>query len=237
MAVYEYETVIRYSEVDKDGYLTPLALIDLFQTTSTFQSEEIGYGIEYLKKANCAWVLSSWQIRLDKLPKFKDKVYIRTWSYGIKSALGYRNFVILDENKNVLSYASSLWVYIDIENGRPVKPPVEMINAYGESDKFEMDYAARKIPLSDNMTAMKEFEVKYYFIDTNNHMNNEKYILAATEYIPNDYCVKEIRAEYKKQALLGDIISPKVSVCDDCITVAMYDGNGDHNASIQFINH
>lgn len=235
MAVYEYETVIRYSEVDKNGFLTPLALIDLFQTTSTFQSEEIGFGIEYLKSKHCAWVLSSWQICLDKLPRFKDKVYIRTWSYGIKSALGYRNFVILDENKNVLSYAGTLWVYIDIESGRPVKPPVEMVEAYDSSDKFEMDYAPRKIPLPEDMTQMSDFEVKYYFIDTNNHMNNEKYILAATEFIPDDFHVKEIRAEYKKQALLGDIITPKVSVTKDSVIVAMYDDHGDHNASIQFI--
>ena len=234
MAVYEYEALIRYSEVDKTGHLTPLALIDLFQTTSTFHSEELGYGISYMQSNHRAWVLSAWQICMDKMPKFMDKVIIQTWSYGIKMALGFRNFALLDENKNILARANSLWVYIDTETGKPIKPPAEAVTAYGSLPKLEMDYAPRKITLPDNMHNAGDFEVKYYFIDTNNHMNNEKYILAATEHIPADMAVTEIRAEYKKQAMLGEIITSHVDITDETVTVAMYDHTGEHNATIQF---
>lgn len=234
MATYEFETIIRYSEIDSLGYLTPSALIDLFQTTSTYQSEELGYGVEYLKENHRAWVLSYWQICIDKLPRFKDKVYVQTWSSGIRSALGNRNFVILDADRNILSYANSLWVYIDTENAHPMKPPAEMVEAYGCEPPLEMEVLSRKITLPCDMQTKDDFIVKHYFIDTNNHMNNAKYILTAMEYIPNGLQIKGIRAEYKKQALLGEILTPHVKIDGNTITVVTYDSNGNHNATIQF---
>lgn len=235
MAKYEYKTKIRYNEVDKEGFLTPLALIDLFQTTSTFQSEELGNGVSVLQNAHRAWVLSSWQIVMNSMPRFMDDVIIETWSYGIKSALGYRNFALLDADRNMLVAANSLWVFIDTDTGKPVKPSEETIRLYGSDPKIEMDYAPRRITLNESMIQKEPFEVKYYFIDTNNHMNNEKYILAATEYLPENVRIHEIRAEYKKQARLGEVITPMYYADGNTITVAMYDHTGDHNATIQFI--
>ena len=47
--MYQYQTRIRYSELDESGHLKPEALLDYFQDCSTFQSEDLGIGIEYLK--------------------------------------------------------------------------------------------------------------------------------------------------------------------------------------------
>lgn len=47
---YEFESKVRYSEIDHRGTMTLPALINYFQDCSTFQSEEIGYGMEVLKK-------------------------------------------------------------------------------------------------------------------------------------------------------------------------------------------
>ena len=35
---------------------------------------------------------------------------------------GERNFCMTDENGNDVAYANSLWVYMDIERGRPARP-------------------------------------------------------------------------------------------------------------------
>ncbi|MBP3678268.1 MAG: hypothetical protein J6I97_07995, partial [Agathobacter sp.] len=74
-----------------------------------------------------------------------------------------------------------------------------------------------------------------YFIDTNNHMNNAKYVMVAEEYLPADFQVKEIRVEYKTAAVLGDIIVPRVTVRDKEVTVALVNPEGKAYATVLFL--
>ena len=71
---YEFDSRVRYSEVDSRGRLTWLALMDYFQDCSVFQSEMLHLGVDYLAEHHQAWVLTSWQICLNQMPKLADKV-------------------------------------------------------------------------------------------------------------------------------------------------------------------
>ena len=55
---YEFEGKVRYSEIDHRATMTLPALINYFQDCSTFQSEQLGYGMDVLKKEKKAWVLA-----------------------------------------------------------------------------------------------------------------------------------------------------------------------------------
>ena len=235
MAIYKHKTRIRYSEIGPDSKLTLTALLDLFQNTSTFQSEDLGVGVSYLLGKNRAWVLSSWQIVINELPSFADEVVVETWSYGIKMAIGYRNFRLADSNGNTLACANSLWAYVDLAKALPIRCPIEECEMYGIEAPLKMEEMPRKIPVPEGMEELEPFEVKYYFIDTNNHVNNAKYIQAATEYLPNDFTYKTVRAEYKKSAVLHDIIYPRIKKESDKITVTLSDSNGKIYTTIQFL--
>ena len=67
--IYEFSGRVRYSEIDHRGTMTLPALINYFQDCSTFHSESIGLGMERLKLKKKAWVLSYWQIIIDRYPK------------------------------------------------------------------------------------------------------------------------------------------------------------------------
>ena len=49
--MYEFDSRVRYSEVDHHGTMTVPALINYFQDCSTFQSEDLGIGTTVLKEA------------------------------------------------------------------------------------------------------------------------------------------------------------------------------------------
>ena len=66
---YEFNGRVRYSEIDHRGTMTLPALINYFQDASTFQSEKIGLGMDRLKHDKKAWVLSYWQVIVDRYPK------------------------------------------------------------------------------------------------------------------------------------------------------------------------
>ena len=109
--VFSFDSTIRYSEVDSKCVLTLEALTNYFQDCSVFQSEALNIGMDYLKHENMAWVLASWQICIDRLPRLDEKVTISTWAYDMKAFYGYRNFSMTDEKGKTLAYANSIWVY------------------------------------------------------------------------------------------------------------------------------
>ena len=48
--MYTFESRVRFSEADHTELLTLPGLVNYFQDCSTFQSEDIGYGVESLEK-------------------------------------------------------------------------------------------------------------------------------------------------------------------------------------------
>ena len=53
--MYAFDSRIRYSETDSEGYLTLDALLNYFQDCSTFHSEDVGLGIGYMKEIGQVW--------------------------------------------------------------------------------------------------------------------------------------------------------------------------------------
>ena len=58
--MYSFKSRVRYSEVGSDQKLSLGGLINYFQDCSTFHSEDLGLGIEYMGPKGQAWILSSW---------------------------------------------------------------------------------------------------------------------------------------------------------------------------------
>ena len=99
--MYTFESRVRYSEVDHTELITLPAIINYFQDCSTFQSEDLGVGIDYLKEKQQGWILSSWQIIVNRYPGMGEKIDISTWATGFEGLYGTRNFRMRDEKKEL----------------------------------------------------------------------------------------------------------------------------------------
>ena len=75
-----------------------------------------------------------------------------------------------DERGQQVACAHSLWVDLDVESGRPVRPDQEEIDAYGDEPPLEMPYEGRKIVLPKETKDLPVFPVRKYHIDTNEHV-------------------------------------------------------------------
>lgn len=233
--MYSFQSRVRYSEITKNGYMDLSSIINYFQDCSTFQSEDVGVGMDYLQERNQAWLLSSWQIIVNRYPKLGENIKIGTWPYDFKSMYGFRNFIIYDENDAVVSIANSIWVLIDTKTGRPQKVLPEYVEAYGHGEPFPMEYADRKITLPETLCSESPFQVVKANIDTNNHVNNCQYIQMAEEYLPESFTIYQMRADYRRSALLGDTILPMVSCKDNTCTVVLADTSEKPYAIIEFM--
>jgi len=208
--MYNFISRVRFSEVGADEKMTLEALLDYFQDCSTFHSEDIGVGINYLKEVGMVWVLSSWQIVIYRYPKLCENITVGTFPYDFKGAIGYRNFFMKDESGNMLAVANSVWTLLDVEKMFPVKPTALMIEKYLIEEKMDMEYAPRKIVMAEKGVEQEYIIVKKHQIDTNHHVNNGQYVRMAMGFLPEKYQIHQMRAEYRKSAMLNDIIVPTV---------------------------
>lgn len=223
--MYEFKSRVRYSEIDHRGTMTLPALINYFQDCSTFHSESIGLGMERLKLKKKAWVLSYWQIIIDRYPKLYEKITTGTFATEFKGLFGNRNFYMKDEEGGRIACANSIWVFMDLEKGGPCRPAEEDIAPYGVNEPLDMPYEDRKISVPEVFEDREPFPVRKYHIDTNEHVNNCQYVQMALEMLSGDISVRQVRVDYKKSAVLGDIIYPGVAQDQGRIVTELRDEN------------
>lgn len=233
-SIYTWETRVRYSTCGAGRQTRPSDILDYLQDTCTFQAEELGVGLAYIQMHQAAWVLNSWQADIVRYPVFGEKIRISTWPYDFYGFFGLRNFKIEDEAGEIIVRANSVWVFMDMCKNRPARIAQEVADAYQAQPRLEMEYMDRKIPDIDSGTPKEAFRIPHYFIDTNHHVNNAKYILLAEELLPQDFQPVRIRAEYKKPAVYGDIFYPWILRQPDCWSVKLSGEDGKTNAMMEF---
>lgn len=233
--MYTFDSRVRYSETAENGQISVPALIDYMQDCTNFQSEDLGVGLEYHKKLGLMWVLNSWQIIIEQYPKMGQKITIGTQSYGYEKMFGYRNFLITDASGACVAKANSNWVLMDVKKGRPMLVTPEIGDVYGKAEPLLMEYAPRKIKVPENGREQEGLVVREYHLDTNHHVNNGQYVDMALELLPDDFVIKQMRAEYKQQAFLDDVLYPYVIKNENQYVISLMDDKGRPYVVVEFL--
>ncbi len=233
--MYSFTSNIRFSEVAPDRTLTLSSLINYFQDCSTFQSESLGVGFDYLEPIQRVWLLSAWQVVINRLPKLGEAVRVGTWATSFTPLTGDRNFILLDNQGEALAVANSVWVYADTVTGRPTRILPENIEAYETGDPYPMTYAPRKIPIPADFSEQEPITVTQAHLDYNKHVNNGQYIRMTETFLPENFSVGEFRADYRRSALLHDMIHPLVTITENTCTVVLADADHKPYTTVQFI--
>lgn len=216
----------------------PLAgIIDYFQDCSEFQSESLGASAGKGINARFAWVLASWQIIIDRFPQRSEQIEAFTAPHSMKSFEAERNFLIKDQEGNVIVSANSVWIYYDLEKKRPTRITPEA-SIYTIEEPWPMEYAPRRISTKD----LKEGEwhtlgmenVRRSRLDLNQHMNNAQYASIACDYLPEDFTYHQVRIEYKKPALLGDDIIIEEQALDGARYIRLCDTDENIYSLLEF---
>lgn len=232
--MYTFDSRIRYSEVDSEGRLTMASLINYFQDCSTFQSEDLGLGIKRLQEQHLAWVLCFWQIVVERYPELGENVRIGTQPYELKGFLGHRNFAMMDERGEYLARANSLWSLLNTDTGKPVPVTEEMKEKYVLAPKLDMEYASRKIIVPEGGSGGEPVVVRKHHLDTNHHVNNQQFIDIAMGYLPEEFVIGQVRAEYRKQAFLDNVLVPRVVPAGEKFIVTLTDETGAAYVTAEF---
>lgn len=231
---YQFESRVRYSEMDTEQRLTRVSLVDYFQDSSTFQSESCGNGLEYLKSMDRAWMILSWQIEIMRRPRLGEQIVTKTWPHGFKAFYGYRNYAMYDGAGEMLAKANSVWACMDVKTGHPARLFPELIADYEMEPALIMKQHSRKIQVPKEQEKMPPLFVCSYHLDVNQHVNNGQYIRMAEEYLPDKFEPVWLRVEYRKQAKLHDTIVPMVHTEENLVVVSLCDSQGEPYAIVEY---
>lgn len=229
MGKYYYRERVRFSEVDETGHMTPYALLNNLQDCATFHSEDSGIGMMRNRELSQAWVITDMQLKILAYPKYNQDISTATWTTRFRGPVGHRCFEITGSDGELLAAAHSEWVFMDLAHQVPMNVPKEQ-EAYGLNPDLDITVQTgkRKVRPKGTWEEKNSFPAVWEYLDTNGHVNNAQYVRLARNYLPEGREIQGLRAEWKKSAMLHDILVPWVQTEDDSFFVQFTDGeNGD----------
>lgn len=232
--MYTFESRIRFSETDENEEISLAAIMNYLQDCSSFEAEDLGVGAAWLRARDRAWVLNSWQIVIKRRPKVYERIVIGTQPYAFRGALGMRNFSIKSADGEECIIANSVWCLVQISKMIPAALGGEHSSAYTLGKPLDMEYAGRKLNPPQNPERKAPIVVSHEYIDCNHHVNNSRYVILAEQFLPKGFKLCQIRAQYKSQAHLGDIMIPEVETRPSCVVTAFRRQDGSDYAIVEF---
>lgn len=221
--MYEMKSRVGFSQVDEKLTLPLGGIINLLQDCATFHSQDTGYTTQWLVSQHRGWFVTDWQVRIHKAPAMGENVTVRTYPYKARGALASRYFTITDWDETPFVTANSLWVYMDLDRGTPVRAPEEMMKAYAPGAAPTESFGSRKISFDGRIETVSTLTADDSMIDSNGHVNNGKYIQLAESALRSEGRYDFYRIEYKNQAHSGDTLLLRRGLKDGRVLVEITD--------------
>jgi acyl-ACP thioesterase len=236
--MYSYKTKVSYSKLDRNGKVPFYEIMNYLQDCSTFQSEYLGVGIEYLKQKHKAWILLSYKIQIIREPILGEEIEVGTCPFEFGKVIGTRQFYIKDSNGEFIVKAESLWSLMDTETRMAIRIKDEDKSMYKEDEAFKSIGVSRKIKFLTEKQMTEKIKAPHTCIDTNGHLNNADYLRIVAECFPDADIHKynQIEIAYKKEILESEYIKVYRYDEKDGKGVSFENVDGQEHACIKFSN-
>ncbi|MGV3026639.1 acyl-[acyl-carrier-protein] thioesterase [Clostridium thermobutyricum] len=213
----DYEVL--YRDVDYKLRCKIASLVYFLCDVGNAHAESVGDTINYQLEHGAGWVFYKYDIKIHKYPNYRDKLSVVTIPAGFKKFYALRDYLIKNQDGEVLVEATALFFLINIERRRPMRILPEHYKMYGEDGDLEKAKEMEKIEKMEEEQFSKEFQIRYSDIDSNTHVNNVKYVEWALESVPKDiikeFDLKRIKIVFEKEVSYGNSIHVGVQVKEE----------------------
>ncbi len=193
---------------DFDCYdrIKPYAILNYFQEIAGVHSVILKAGYEDLFAQNKIWVLLKTRYRIKSQPHLSQSVKITTWPLPVDKIYYGREYLIQDEDDNVLIEGSSIWAMINLKTETVTLEKWKFPGTFVKQRLFE----DKMIKDTSPAYAMKagSHPVMPSEIDHNRHMNNAMYANIIYDTLdPGDQEeIRQMEIHFESQAKKGMII-------------------------------
>ncbi len=179
MDTYSETYIVRYSEVDRFGFLKLRTLFDYAQQVAGVHAGKLQLATAQLQQHHMTWMLARMRLRISDYPVACEEVHVRTWPSGLDRLFATREYEFSRPDGAVFAYASSCWLIFDTEKMR-ILPAGRVLEGTGlaEQDPGVPRFftGLDKLPIpQEEMPLLRECTVGETQIDVNHHVNNAVY--------------------------------------------------------------
>lgn len=196
---------IRTHEIDLNKKLKIPSLLQLMQEASMSNAIQLNVSIWDLEDQALSWVLVKKKIKIYSLPGLGDKITVTTYPSGLEKLFAYRDFIVKDNKNNICAEASSSWILMNTKTRKLVKPDFSIPTP---EDVTVLKRAAFNLKPSHNLINSKTFQINWFDLDWNNHVNNVFLMKCMIESLPVQMLqsreIDTINVQYKSEGLLND---------------------------------
>lgn len=197
MKIYEENFTVRYSEVDRNNTLTPISIMQYFQEIGCLHSDHVAMGL----KQKAAWIIIQWKVKILSKAGWNDKITVKTWPSGIQGPYCFRDYEMY-KGDELIAIGTSKWVLTDIITHKLLKITDDIVEKFTPQDKQVFSEPLVKLKPMEDYTDKKVHKITLKDIDTNQHVNNIRYIELACDMLPNDPTYIEVM--YKHSSVFGE---------------------------------
>lgn len=208
---FEETFTIRSSEIAPDGKATLPAICNLLQEIAGNHALQLDFDISHLMEKNMTWVLHRLHVTMDRFPKWRDTITIRTWPSSGDTLRAYRDFLILDADGHELGRSLSYWLILNLDTRRPIRIPQSILSMAPNNLDHVLEIRKKRLPAFEDLSNKRTFHVRKSDLDLNNHVNNVKYIEWALSGLPLDQKAREIDIEFHSECGLEDQIKSRIT--------------------------
>jgi medium-chain acyl-[acyl-carrier-protein] hydrolase len=176
-ADWKEQRLVESYDVDLSGRLRPQVLFAYILNSAWNHAKSSStYGYQELTTRNLMWVLIKFQMLLRGQPKWHDHLTIETWGKRIERLYALRDFRVSGPSGETLVSATSSWLILDKDSGRPQRFDVKADGFPWQPQKEEMETVLEKVAEVSEGKQMASFRVQYSDIDVNRHVGSAKYL-------------------------------------------------------------
>ena len=182
MGIFTKKYTITFDDVTDTLELKNISLMKYLVDAAGMHSETVGYGLSTI-----------------------NQTHIKTCVEQLSHSLSTRNFEVYIKDK-LVAIASTKWIMVNPEDHSVAITTDEIVNAYGPVDKKVFEKPIPKLHIPDSIDKVKTYTIERRDIDSNNHVNNLKYLEIALELLSDDDYTEtgfsEIIVNYKNECKL-----------------------------------
>ncbi|HKJ42037.1 MAG TPA: acyl-ACP thioesterase domain-containing protein [Sunxiuqinia sp.] len=231
MEKFIQKITIRSYQTDLHAQASITALFNYMLEAAWAHAQEMKWGYDELKNNHLFWVLSRLYLKIEKYPSWQDEITLNTWSSGTDGMYAYREFVLENDNHEVLLRCSTAWLILDLETKRIYKLR-KYIDTFPRLKDEEACRKPKRIKPLDHYENLSFSPVRYSELDVNKHFNSVKYLERVIDDFESEFLdrheLASLEVNYLKEGMAGDFLAIDTQKLDDgnCLSTVVRESDG-----------
>lgn len=219
---------INFLQCYPNGYLKYTELCNILQLTAAVHAEMGGISFLEMQEHHQAWVLSRVRIEINRLPKWRDSVTVKTWINSLENSRSIRCLEMYIGTEKIVG-CETYWAVFNTETRRPESLALE----HQHFEKYPDDKATSrqfsKIDITIDKTFVAEKTILLSDLDIVNHANSVKYLewcldCVETKLLLNN-SIESFEMNYLKEVSLNESVLIEKSNSENPITFIVKSNN------------